>query len=849
MSDKDVELKIGADGSQAEAEFGKVANSAEKAGKRIHETMREASYNMASSTKAATDQMNGHFSKVTESFGKVNAMLAGFTAILAGGAVFKAGIDESNKLTMEANKLGKQFGITATEASILNVAMGDVYVDTDAMLSANQKLVKSLGTNELAFKNLGVATRDQNGNFRSSLDIMLDVNGKLLTFKEGVDRNIEGQKIYGKQWGEVQGILKLTTERMEDARKKSEELGLVVGKENVEATANYRSAMNDVGDVLSAMKKSIGDALLPILTELGNWFASIGPEAVMVIKGAIGGLAAVFYGLKMAVEIVYEVIRLFVRTSVISFLAFADAASKALTLDFAGAKAAWKTGSAMIEEEVAASQQRIIDKAEANSGKLKQLFSAPTATTKKEGGEHSEGGDQKDGKTQTAAWKAELEAKKEAEGNFFKTSLAADEAFWNEKLNHVRKGSKDEVSVRHELFAIHKQMAQDKFAAEIEAMKGEQAAAHLGGQARINIAAEIARRVGETYGWESKEYMAAIKDIKKAAEDFEKEQQKLDSMKIDRARDHSIAMIGMERDQLGLRKELGQVSDQEEITQLKEMKEREYQIEVQAMQDKIALMKEEGTEKQQHLDELAKMKDKHDAEMAQLDIKSVQASKKSWDSVLGAVNGAFEKSITGMIMGTQSLKQAMANINQAILAEFVSMGVKRGTGWIANEAAMLFASRAKDTAVAASAAVGSTAVVGVKGVEATAVVGANAAEGAAGAAASQAAIPVIGPGLAIGAFAATMALILGARSMIHSSAGGEWNVPQDRLNLVHKNETILPANIATPLRAMVEGGGGMGGGHTINITAMDSRDVHRALMTGGALHKALTGLKRDFTTV
>jgi hypothetical protein len=370
-------------------------------------------------------------------------------------------------------------------------------------------------------------------------------------------------------------------------------------------------------------------------------------------------------------------------------------------------------------------------------------------------------------------------------------------------------------------------------------MKGEQAAAHQGGEERIRIATEIARRVGETYGWESKEYLAAIKDIKKAADEFDKEQQKLESMKIDRARDHNVAMIGMERDQLGLKKELGQVSDQEEITQLKQLKEREYQIEVQALQDKIALMKEEGTERQQHLDDLARMKDKHDAEMARLDIKGVQAYKKNWDSMLGAVNSAFEKSITGMIMGTQSLQQAVANINQAILGEFVSMGVKRVTGWIANEAAMLFASRAKDAAVVGSSAAGSSAVVGVKGAEATSVIGADAAEAAGGAAASQAAIPIIGPGLAIGAFAATMAMVLGARSLIHSSAGGEWQVPTDRLNLVHKNETILPANIATPLRAMVEGGGSMGG--DIHFHGRDGDYIHK-----NDLAKVMKQLKRNF---
>ncbi len=853
MSDKDVELKIGADGAQAEAEFGKVAQAAEKAGQRIHATMREASYNMAASTKAATEQMSGSFAKVTESFGKVNSVLVGLTAIMAGGAAFKAGVDESNKLTGEAMKLGKQLGITATEAGILNVAIGDVYVETDTMLAANQKLTKTLGTNEKAFKDLGVATRDQNGNFRSSLDIMLDVNAHLLKFKEGVDRNIEGQKIYGKQWGEVQGILKLTTEKMEDARKKSEELGLVVGKENVEATVNYNAAMNDVGDVLSALKKSVGDALIPILTDLGNWFSSVGPEATIAMKGAIGGLAAVFYGLKMAVEIVWEVIKIFVRTSVNILLSFADSASKALALDFTGAKAAWKNGAEAIASDFGAALDSIVAKAEANRDRMVGLFAKPTATSKKEGGATSEGGgDKKSGapKSKMGDWKAELEARKEVEGQFFKDSLADDEAFWQAKLGHVKKGSADERAVRHELFAIHKQMAQQKFAEEMDTLKADMAAARAGSMERINLATESARRIGDTYGWESKEYRAAIKDIKKAAEEWDKEQQKLDVMKVDRARDHALAQIGMEREQLSLLKNLGQISDQEEIAALKVLKEREYQLEVQALNDKILLTKEEGSARQQQLDELAKMKEKHQADMGKLDAQSVLATKKQWDTMLGAVSGAFEQSLNGMIQGTQTFQKAMANIGQAIVAEFIKLGVRKVTAEIANQATMTTATVAGVGARTAAEQTGASQSIMVGAMASIKGILNSAWETMANVYKSIASIPDVGPFLAPVMAAGAFGVVAGFAGSIASSAGGEWQVPTDRLNMVHKNETILPAHIAEPLRDMIARGGAGGGGDTIHIHAMDARSFTRFMGdNASALPPAMQKLARQFVKV
>ena len=850
MSDKDVELKIGADGSQAEAEFGKVGNAAEKAGQRIQDTIREASYNMASSTKAATEQMSAHFSKLTDSFASVNKMLGAFTAVLAGGAAFKSGIDESNKLTGEAMKLGKQLGITATEASVLNVALGDVYVETDTMLAANQKLTKTLGTNEKAFKDLGVATRNQNGDFRSSLDIMLDTNTHLLQFKEGIDRNIEGQKIYGKQWAEVQGILKLTTAGMDDARKKCDELGLVVGKENVAATIAYKASMNDVGDVLSALKKSIGDALLPILTDLGNWFSDYGPQAVLVMKGAIGGLAAVFYGLKMAVEIVWEVIKVFVQTAVIQLMRFADSASKALKFDFKGAKAAWKTGGDAIADNFGKALDRITAKAEANRDKMTNLFAAPTATTKKSGGESSDGGAEKKKKAESKMpeWKAELEARKEVEGQFFKNSLAEDEAFWQQKLLAAKGNAKEEIAVKHELFAIHKTLAVQKFTDEMDGLKAEEAAAKAGSLKRIDLAAQVATRIGETYGYESREYMAAIKEVQKTAEEWNKEQEKLEAMKIQRTRDHQLSGINMERDRLAMMKNLGQLSDQEEIAALKVLEEKKYQIEVLAQQDKIALLKDDQVAQQQQLDELAKMQEKHDADMGKLDAQRVLAVKKSWDTMLGAVSGAFEQSLNGMIQGTQTFQKSMANIGQAILAEFIKMGVKKATTWVANELTMTTATVAGTTARGAAETAGATESMAIGGMTSIKSILNSAWETMANVYKSIAAIPIVGPVMAPMMAGAAFGVVAGVAGKIASSAGGEWQVPADRLNLVHKDETILPAHIAEPLRNMVAGGGNFGaGGHTINISATDTQDVLRSLQKGGALQKALTDLNRNFT--
>ena len=137
MSDNDVKIGIGAEdtGFGAALEASKVA--AQEAAEQI---------------KASFESINGTFEKVQSAF-------LAFTAVLAGGEAFKEMIGSTVNATVESVALGRQLGISATSASQLKVAMASVYVTQDQVTASNQKITMALKTNEQAFTNLGVATR------------------------------------------------------------------------------------------------------------------------------------------------------------------------------------------------------------------------------------------------------------------------------------------------------------------------------------------------------------------------------------------------------------------------------------------------------------------------------------------------------------------------------------------------------------------------------------------------------------------------------------------------------------------------------------------------------------------
>jgi hypothetical protein len=217
-----------------------------------------------------------------------------------------------------------------------------------------------------------------------------------------------------------------------------------------------------------------------------------------------------------------------------------------------------------------------------------------------------------------------------------------------------------------------------------------------------------------------------------------------------------------------------------------------------------------------------------------LDFQAAQTSQRTWQGLMQPIQRAFDTSITGMILGTTTLQRAVAKITQSIIAEFVNLGVKMVTNWLASELAMTTASEAGAAARSAAEGEGMAAGLAIKAANAVKSITTDAAQAFSGIFAFFS--PLIGPAAA-GPAAAGEATVMAAAGGIASAAGG-WVVPSDQLAMVHQNEMILPANISQGLQAMISASGGVAAGTSpvvINISAIDSHDVKRFFQSNGSL--------------
>jgi hypothetical protein len=218
---------------------------------------------------------------------------------------------------------------------------------------------------------------------------------------------------------------------------------------------------------------------------------------------------------------------------------------------------------------------------------------------------------------------------------------------------------------------------------------------------------------------------------------------------------------------------------------------------------------------------------KFQSDKEKLDLQGAQTSQRTWQSLMQPIQRAFDTSITGMILGTTTLQKAVANIAQSILAEFVNLGVKMVTNWLASELAMTTATEVGAAARTAVDGEGMAAGLAIKAANAIKSIITDSAQTFSGIFAFLA--PIMGPA------AAGEASVMAAAGGIASAAGG-WVVPSDQLAMVHQNEMILPANISQSLQTMISANGGAGAGAVVvNVSAIDSQDVRRFFQSNGSL--------------
>lgn len=234
---------------------------------------------------------------VAKKFDGISASLG--TAVLGLGAIFTAFAKLSRELAKtadELNTLSAKTGLTTQEIQRLQYACQKVDVDFNTYISSTEKLVSSMdkarkGTNEQseAFKKLHIRITDGHGKLRDQYEVFNEVIDVLGKMKNETERNAIAQDLLGMSVSELNPLIKAGSEAFESYKENAK--GILTDEE-IERAQAYDDAVEELNAAWTALKLTLGEFLLPILTKIANFLAQI-PTPILKIIVVVTTLIAI----------------------------------------------------------------------------------------------------------------------------------------------------------------------------------------------------------------------------------------------------------------------------------------------------------------------------------------------------------------------------------------------------------------------------------------------------------------------------------------------------------------------------------------------------------------------------
>lgn len=805
MSDNQVDVRVTADTAALQGGMQRAPSFVERAAEamrghfaRLRDSTTEHMGKAAEAVQTSTSSMSGMVGGLSGAFSKVNVAFAGVAALLAGGAMFASGIKATQQFTGEANKLAKTLGITTTEAGALNVALGDIYSDAETYTGAAAMLGRQIKQNEGELQAMGLQTRDANGHLRNLNDLMMGSIQVINGYKEGTDRNLAAMTMWGRGAAEATSLLRLNTEVIENAKKKQEELGLVVGQENVDASRRYKAAMNDVGDVMLALKKAVGDAVMPILTRLGEWFAEIAPPAVFAFKVALDAVAT-------AVHLVIGALRqlwIIIGTIADPIATLGRAIRMLIEGDVRGAQMEMTNIFTNWGNAFASMGERMKADAKQTWTDIAALWGKPTATAAKtpKGKDFTgkpEKSSDKAEKSQMPVFEAQLENERVVAAQrdaMHDMSKRAEQAFWENILATATLSEKDRV-------AVGKKAA----AARVAVLQHEAREADQIGQANLGA-------------WQQR----------------------------------ALATVDMDAEAASNRVALGQSTQAELLEQEQDFERRRFEIKLAALEAGRAALDpaKDPVQVAQVNAQIEALEQAHQLRLAQIRgqiaVESAAEQKAIWNDLGNRMSNLWDQGLQAMMHGTLTWRNAFKAVGMDLGAWFGGIVKGQIKTWLFGEQAKTGAT-AVGTAQrwmmeswAAAKSVALWAATAVKNIMT------SAWEAMAAAWKAVVGIPVIGPALAVAAAGAAFAGVAAIAGKVASAAGG-YDIPAgvNPMTQLHEREMVLPAKHADVIRDLADNGGAGQGRGDMNVTVRGASAGDFFMLHKTELVKALKSARRD----
>lgn len=451
-------------------------------------------------------------------------------------------------------------------------------------------------------------------------------------------------------------------------------------------------------------------------------------------------------------------------------------------------------------------------------------------------GRASSGGSSRD---QISQFEAQLDAQRVAHdrmnqqnNTFYDFSAQAESTFWQGILARQGLSADVRLQVEQKYLAAAGTVRQEAFNNQINGMSKELDSFQNNQQRRLEIATEIADQMKAKYGETSNEYRQAQDQVVSIARAAADQQEAVAREIADAQRQAALVAVDGQAAQVDLLAQLGIISQNEALQREIEFENQRYQINAQALQDRLALMEADPDknpiEYQRIKDEILAIEQEHNLRVNQLRSQQIVESQQAQNTFIDSLSRSWVQTLAQMATGMKTFSQGIVALWQGLVGAITQALSNMIAQWITKQLAALLLGKVASSTSAASQIV------------------ANAGVAAAAAYASTAAIPIIGPALAPAAAATALSGTLSFLPLAFAEQGYDIPAGVNPITQLHQEEMVLPAEHANVIRDLAANGGAEASPLVINISALDAKSVEKLFMENKSkLHSAIKSARRD----
>lgn len=209
----------------------------------------------------------------------------GIVGVLGGvaiGAAFRNAVQQADQL----GEIAERAGVTAEELSRMGYAAKMSGIELEQLANANRNLGLRLEKNEELFGRLGVSTRNADGSYRGTTDLIRDLADAFQEMPEGVEQSRIAAELFGARLGSTMiPLLNRGSEGLRQMERDADALGVTTSN----AAADGAGKFNDQLDRMGGIMRNLLLNALPVL----NTVLEAGTKAFLIFQGAVqkGGMA------------------------------------------------------------------------------------------------------------------------------------------------------------------------------------------------------------------------------------------------------------------------------------------------------------------------------------------------------------------------------------------------------------------------------------------------------------------------------------------------------------------------------------------------------------------------------